>query len=102
MFLYLPSKRLTLGKYVIFDSECKQWNEYYLRFIFQVECISYEKDEKILQIRIDEATIEIFEKDLQISALRLVKPSVKKTYLTYIKTRAIDNELIIKAITTVY
>ena len=65
-----------------------------MQFIFQIECISNTKDEKILQIRIDEATIEIFEKDFQISALRLVKPSVKKTYLTYIKTRAIDNELI--------
>ena len=73
-----------------------------MQFIFQIECLSNTKDEKILQIRIDEATIEIFEKDLQIATLRLMKPSVKKTYLTYIKTRAIDNDLIIKAITTVY
>ena len=73
-----------------------------MQFIFQIEFISNTKDEKILQIRIDEAVIEIFEKDFQISALRLMKPSVKKTYLTYLKTRAIDNELIIKAITTVY
>ena len=69
---------------------------------FQIECISNTKDEKILQIRIDEAVTEIFEKDLQISALRLVKPSVKKTYLTYLKTRTIDDELIIKATATVY
>ena len=73
-----------------------------MQFIFQIEFISNTKDEKILQIRIDEAVIEIFEKDLQIPALRLMKPSVKKTYLTYIKTRAIDNELIIKETTTVY